>query len=964
MNLKAILLVCLIACLMSSVVFPAITGSIRGKVTASESGEALSGVSVAIKGTTMGAKTSPEGEYIILNVPVGSYTLVFSSIGYATIEVEDLHVSADLVTFEDRKLDIQVTDLGKVTTVRAERPMVQVDKTTSVNIVTADELQALPVRGFEQAVSLQNSVVRMLINTDTNIRLRGQREASATAGELNLRGGRPSEVAYYVDGFSQQDPLSGISTSNIANNAIEEVQVTSGAFSAEYGHVASGIVNVVTKSGTDDYHGTFDMVTDNLFGDSYDHNFYSLDFGGPIPKLEKSYFFFSGERRYLGDRSPSVKTEEFFKEARLDENPDLMLTNLHRMPDNSLSGWSGQAKLDFELTSSIKLALTGTGSIDKWQEYQHNYLFDKNHSRRYEDNNYGLNAKIVHNLNPETYYNLSFSYFMTERIRGDGVLFDNLEAYRREFANPEWDALNLFRNHEYEVLASVADSTVEPGSAADTMITVQSYYNNFLHRKSSYIGIKGDINKQIGRDHTVKAGFDFQRHTLRYYENLDPTNVAGYSVDNINRYGFTEDGVETDGEGFEHDTKNPINLGLYVEDRFDWQGLVISAGVRFDYFDYKALRLIDPQNPLDPGNLTGVDTLDRADLEDSKDFIRVSPRLGISFPISGKTQFHINYGKFFQRPDLVRLYVGYDFMAARIIQPGSYYPFPSPNLEPEKITQYEVGLTHQVGENTALGITAYYKDTQDLTQIFHQSPASPYVYDYFSNTDYGTVKGVDLNMAMRRTKNLRLDLKYTLSWATGTGSYAQSQFNVAWQNPLFPPKTTNPLDYDKRHSVLGVFDFRTVKGEGPKVGDYHPLEKISLNIVAQASSGTPYTRMYIFDGATEAAVNPEPQGAINSTNLPWTYNIDLKIEKQLTVGIYNIVPYLWVQNLLNAENVALVYEGSGKADVTGWLDTEDGRGFLVDNAASDPEYMYNLKQRNPKNYGPPRIIMAGVRMTF
>ncbi len=968
MKPKLILSACLLACIFPVMVFGAVTGMIKGKVTSSETGEALTGVSVSVKGTTMGAKTDVQGEYVIVNLPVGSYTLVFSSIGYSTLEVEGLHVSADMIAFENRSLDVQVTDIGKVITVKAERPLVQIDKTTSVSVVTADQLSSMPIRGFEQAVSLQNSVVRMLINNDTNVRLRGQRESNATAGELNLRGGRPSEVAYYVDGFSQQDPLSGNSTSNIANNAIQEVQVTSGSFSPEYGNVASGIVNVVTKSGTDVYHGTLDMVSDNFFKDNYDQNFYSMDFGGPIPKINNAYFFISGERRWLADRSPSVKTKDFYEAARLDTNSYLSLNpdHLNRQPDNSLSGWSYQGKLDFDLTTAVKLSLTGTGSVDKWQEYRHNFLFDPNHSPRYEDKNLGLNAKIVHNLNPSTYYNLSASYFMTERIRGDGVLFDNLAAYRRNFANPEWDALNLFRNGRAQLPASQVDPTIAPDSPEDTLVTVDSYFNNFLHRKSSYFGVKGDFNKQIGFDHTVKAGFDFERHTLRYYENLDPTNVAGYSEDNINRYGFTEAAVESDNENFKNNTKNPFNLGLYLKDRFDWEGLIIDAGVRFDYFDYQALRIKDPVNPLDPGRATDVDSLDRSDLEDSKVFTRLSPRLGISFPVSDKTQFHVNYGKFYQRPDLVRLYVGYDFMAARLVQPGSYYPFPSPNLEPEKVTQYEAGVTHQIGENTVIGITAYYKDVQDQTQIFHQSPANPLAYDYFANTDYGTVKGIDFDMAMRRTRNMRLDFKYTLSWATGTGSYAQTQFNIAWQNPLYPPKTTAPLDYDKRHSLLCILDYRTTKGEGPKFGEYYPLENMSLNIVTQASSGTPYTRMYIYDGATEAAVNPEPRDKINSSNLPWTFNIDLKLERSFDIGEFKIVPYLWVQNVLNYENVGLVYEGSGEPDVTGWLATADGQVFINDpvNRALGAEQLYDIKQNNPRNYGPPRVIMLGVRMAF
>ena len=971
MKPKTIIVACFIACTIAGSVFGAVTGEIRGHVTSVKTGDPLMGVSVLIKGTTMGAKTGSDGSYNILNVPVGTYTLAFSSIGYGKLEVEDVRVSADLVTTEDRQLAEEITATGRVVTVTAKRPLVVMDKTTTVNIVSGEQLKVMPVRGFEQAVSLQNSVVRMLINNDGNVRLRGQRETVASGGELNLRGGRPSEVAYYVDGFSQQDPLSGISTSNIANNAIKEIEVTSGAFSAEYGHVASGIVNVVTNSGTDEYHGTVDMVTDNVLDKSYDQNFYSMDFGGPVPGTDKAFFFVSGERRWLADRSPSVKTEEFFKEFSLDTNTSLNLKDLQRLPANSLSGWSAQGKIDIELASSVKLALNCNYSLDRWQEYTHGYLFDYRHCPRYEDVNYGANAKIVHNLDANTYYNLSVSYFLTERINGDGVVFDDPLGYRRYYpetgiyyTNPEWEDLNLFRDPSGPIFASQVDTSVKTGEPGDTVLfNAESLFDNYLHRKSYYIGFKGDFNKQAGLYHTLKLGFDFQRHTLRYYENLIPTNKDGVDSKYVNRYGFDALGTESDNLDYRNDTKHPINFGVYAQDRFDWRGIIINFGLRFDMFDYKALRIRDLGHPLDPGGVTGVEQLDRSDLEDSKTFTRLSPRLGISFPISDRTQFHVNYGKFYQRPDLVNLYVGYDFFEESIAR-GFYYPFSSPNLEPEKTTQYEAGITHQFGANTAFGITAYYKDVQDLTQIFHQSPAIPTTYDFFANSDYGTIKGIDLNLVTRRANNIRLDLKYTVSWASGTGSYAQTQYNIAWQNPLYPPKTTAPLDYDQRHHIAGVLDLRTGQGEGVKLGDRFPLENMVLNTVVKVASGTPFTQMDVFDNATEVAVNPQPIGSVNGGRLPWVFNIDLKLEKTLKIGRYTAVPYVWIQNLLDQENVAVVYESSGRADVTGWLATEEGRVWAESTKDQNGEYMYRLKESNPRNYGPPRVVYFGLRMAF
>ncbi|MCB2230768.1 TonB-dependent receptor [bacterium] len=947
----AVALICL---LVTGSAWSAVTGSITGVVTDAQTNEPLIGVSVAIDGTNLGAVTDENGKYKINNVPVGTYTLRMTAVGYGSLEVSNVRVSADLATYQDQSLSSQAADLNKTIRVTAEAPLIVKDKTTTVDVVSREELLALPTRGFEQVVGIQNSVVRMNSNVDT--RQRGGRESLSQGSEINLRGGRPSEVAYYVDGFSQQDPLSGISTANINNNAIKEVSVTSGAFSAEYGHVASGIVNVTTNSGADEFHGNFEAVSDQVaspFGyDSFDQNWYSGDLSGPLPGLENGYFFLSGERRYMGDREPSIKTKDVFEEFGINGNGD----NLQRLPYNSLKGWSYQGKVDYNFTPNFKLQLSGNGSVDRWQEYRHYYnnpSFPNQiaHTPLYEDKNLGLNAKVTHTLSAETFYNLSVSYFDTQRKRGDGVLFDDYEAYERSFANPEYDDFNLFREGNV-----VTDSVT-----GDTIGYVESFWGGYFDRRSSYIGLKGDMTSQLSANHTTKIGFDFQRHTVRYFENLNATQ--GYSTNRVNRYGFDSTGATSDSEDFRNDTKNPINLGIYAQDRFEWRGLIVNAGLRFDYFDYKALRLIDASTPFGDDN----STLDRADLTDSEKFTRLSPRLGISFPVSDRTQMHINYGIFYQRPDLRRLYNGYDFLETRV-DAGSYYPFANPNLEPETVTQYEVGVSQQLGDNTAFTITAYYKDVKDLTQIFHQA-AVPTAYDYYDNTDYGTVKGVDFNLSMRRTRNLAIDLRYSLSYATGTGSYANSQYNIAWKNPNGAPKSTNPLDYDQRHSLIGIFDVRTGKGEGPMIGNFRPFENFGWNTVIQLASGLPYTPTQIYDAVTvNAAVTQQPTGGINSARMPWQFSVDMKLERSFRIGGNQLVPYVWVRNLLNRENVVAVYEGTGKANTSGYLETPEGEVRASSTSESTPGdeflYRYDYGQNNPKNYANPRMILVGLRLSF
>jgi len=953
MRLKLVPITLLLLCLLGGTAFGSVVGKIVGQVTDGQTGEPVVGVSVSIQGTSMGGMTDADGYYRILNVPVGDYLLVMSAVGYTTVEVSNVHVSADLASYHDMELSKEAADLGTTIRVVAEQPLVVKDKTTTIDIVQRDELLAMPTRGFEEVVGIQNSVVRMN-SGNFGQRQRGQRTATSNSTELNLRGGRPSEVAYYVDGFSQQDPLTGVSSARINNNAIKEVSVQSGAFSAEYGHVASGVVNVVTNSGTDEYHGNVEVVTDNVTNKSYDHNYYSADIGGPIPGIEGATFFFSGERRFLRDRTPSPKTEEMHETYGAPFGLDTLFSdNPQRLPGNHVNGWSYQGKIDYQINPNLKLALMGNGSIDNWREYRQEWALNSLHGPRYKDENMGLNAKITHTLNANTFYNLSASFFETKRLRGDNVIWEDYEAYNKDYSNPEYEPTNLFWTNSEQRINEVTN---------DTLLT-PSWYAGFQRRVSSYIGVKGDMTSQVNERNTLKVGFDFQRHTLRFFQNFDASKDFDYGMTNY--YGYDSVGNETDTDDFRFSKKHPINLGVYVQDRFEWQGLVVNAGLRFDYFDYKAKRLKNLQNPFDPDGdedaLSGV--LDEDDVEDSEKFSRLSPRLGISFPVSEKTQMHINYGKFFQRPDLVRLYVGYQFFEARVTE-GSYAPIGSPNLEPEKTTQYEVGVTHQLSDNMVFNLTAYYKDVQDLTQIFHQSPAVPNVYDYYSNTDFGTIKGVDFGLTMRRTRNIRFDLNYSLSYATGTGSYANTQYVIAWQNPDDPPKSTHPLDYDQRHSLSGVFDFRLGAQEGPRVGDYYPLENFGLNILATAGSGTPYTPMGVYDEATEAAVNPKPDGEINSARKPWTYSVDLKMERRFKYANFDFVPYIWVRNLFDTENVLGVYEGSGKATVTGYLETPPGQTSIVANADQQYKEKYELKQFNPTNYANPRMIMAGLRVSF
>lgn len=908
------------------------TGKITGVVTDATTKEPMQGVSVAVVGTTMGAKTDAEGRYTILNVPVGTYVLKFTSVGFTSVEVSDVSVSVDLASYQDQALSQSVTQLDNVIKVTAEQSLLIKDKTSSMNIVKKDELDALPVRGLDQVVSLQNSAVKARPFSGLNIR--GDREA-INGSEINLRGGRPSEVAYYVDGFSTQDPLTGISTANVANNAVQEISIQSGGFPAEYGGVTSGIINTTTNSGHEILTGSVGIRTDNITGNSANQNWYSADVSGPIPQIERMYFSVAAERRWLGDRDPHATTDDYLPSGNFG------------LPNNSLSGWSYSGKIDYSFTPSVKLSVTGSGSRDEWREYTHSYLFNSEHMPYYEDRNLGLNGRFTHTLNAKTFYNVSVSYSQIRRFRGDGVHQKNLSGYGRS-TNPDFDESDLFWLGGH-------------------------VYDDFLRRRSEYVGLKWDIESRVGEYHTMKLGLEGQRHTLRYYRHLQPVNVFDSNYTDLDRYGYDEFGNLTNDEGANglDGPKHPINFAAFLQDRFEWRGMIVNAGLRFDFFDYNAKRIKNLASPFDPDEdgdpNSGV--LDDGDLEDSEKFTRISPRLGISFPVSDATKLHFNYGKFFQRPDLQYLYVGYQYYDFKVRKGGYYYPMGNPNLKPEKTTAFEIGFEHLMNENTRLAVTAYLKDLSDQIQVYKQATVGGNAKEYetYQNSDYGTVKGIEFELEMRRSRNVALNVKYSLQYAEGTGSYAATARNSAWTGED-APKQSAALDYDQRHKLTGNIDWRLGRGQGPAIGSTHPLENFGINVLLNLGSGLPYSPAEVYNEITLANVAPNPSATRNSAYGPWTFTIDLKASRAFKIGRYSISPYIEIHNLLDRENAVGVYESSGRPDATGYLETASGQTAAADTTPNEFGYSfaesYRIKEQNPLNYGSPRMIFIGATASF
>jgi outer membrane receptor protein involved in Fe transport len=914
-------------------------GKISGTVTDNMTGKPLVGASVVILGTTTGAAADPEGRFAILNVPAGTYQVQASVIGYKPLTIDNIQVAPDFTTEVGFSLEQTVLGIIQAIEVTAEKPLIQKDLTGTARFMDRDEIANLPTRGYQEAVAMQAGIVSRTGTPPVS-------EASNTP-RLHVRGGRADEVAYFVDGFSQRDPLTGLSTTSINQNAIDQIVVMTGGFNAEYGKIMSGAVNVITREGGGRYFGSFEAITDNLAGSwvgakSYDNNTYDLSIGGPVFRgNDRMTFFVSGERRWQADRSPRPVGNLGYNDGQLDHFKN------GRLPQNALDGWTWQGKLTWEVNRELKLHAGTLGSTDTWQEYRHEYLLDAAHMPRYEDRNRSYFGTATYSPSPRTFLNFGLNYFYTERYRGDGVFFKDLKGhgYYGGLGNPEY-SLNL------PIFYYGPDASDTTGAR-----TIGHIWDNWLHRESSYVGGKADLSFQWSRANQAKAGAELRYHTLRRYAHLFASRVgnteAATRYRDVDHFGYSLTDPTEKVEGGRDGAKHPKDFSLYFQNKYEREQLVVNAGLRYDYMNASTDVLKNEKNPL----AYGIDTLSAQDLRPSDGHHKVSPRLGVGFPISNKTQFHANYGIFYQQPNLEDLYVGYDYLAWKVQAGQYYYAFGNPNLKPETTTAYEVGFAHQLADNARFDATAFYKNVRDLVQV-QSIAAIPKSYSTYKNTDYGTVKGLDFTLKVRRTNNISSTLNYTFSFANGTGSVANTQHNIAWTGAI-PPKQTAPLDFDQRHRFSVNLDWRLGGGAGPTIRGIRPLEKLGVNVLANVASGAPYTPTKSYDEAALVSVNVEPVGSINSRYGPWTYRIDAKIDRGFQFAGLDMNAYVWIMNLLNRRNPIAVYSSTGDPLNTGWL-TNPSNAYT----ATDGKDLYELAQRDPRSFDIPRMVRFGIKTSF
>lgn len=897
-----------ISFIINSNSFAGITGKISGKVTDQQTGEALIGINVLIEGTNFGAATNVDGEYIINNIEPGVYSLVFSGVGYQKKNVTNVRVASDFTTTIDIKLSTEAIGLETIV-VEATRPMVRKDLTSSQTSIDDAQIKSLPVESIDQLLSMQAGITK------------------GAGGELHIRGGRSTEIAYNVNGITATNPYDFGRSVTISTNAVQELSVVSGTFNAEYGNALSGVVNTITKEGGTKYSGTISYYTGDYFSNSTDL-FFNIDdidiannqvvegtIGGPIPILEDNIsFFISG--RYNNDKGYlyGIRQHTVFDSLSRDPNMANVL-NLAQTGDNKIVSMNpsedinGTFKLTFKPIPTIKINYDLVYSNSNYQSYTHDYKYnpDANYNR-YE---WGLinSLEYRHAVSNSTFFSLKGSYNIYDFKR---YLYPLLDANNKTVSfNPGMSLAGLHADPRYQ------PSDKATSYSSYTFVSGGTQPEHYYQR--SYTSeIKFDITSQITTQHEVKFGlkskwdtmdfvfFDVLRDRTTYITPAIPDPIAQAGA--IDIY-----------------SRSPRQYSGYLQDKMEFESMILNAGVRLDYFESNALYAPDPFKPTE-------------DLEDAEGKFTVSPRLGISFPITDQGIIHFSYGHFYQLPPFRYLYTNPNFedIAATPV-------YGNANLDPEKTVTYELGLQQQLTETVAFNVTGFYKDVRDLLATQEIRISTNEVYQKYVNKDYGNIKGITFSLSKRKMPDdlFGANLDYTYQVAEGNETNADAFF-IDLLSGRQSEKIPIPLEWDQSHTLNGVIT----------IGDDRDW---TATIVASLGTGLPYSPVLY-----EQQITLRP----NSDRKPLQTNVNLLIDKSFLIESTTLTIFLKIFNLFDIKNERYVYDDTGRAiysleETKGGPEATNQISEIYPGIKSATEYF-----NRPNYYSAPREVRVGLMLEF
>ncbi|HKP70749.1 MAG TPA: TonB-dependent receptor [Pyrinomonadaceae bacterium] len=597
------------------------SGAIQGVIT-DEQGAVVPGALVEAKNTatnfTRNFTTDSDGHFVILSLPPGRYVVTVTKSGFAKLNQENIELTVGRLVSLEIKLTVSGVS-GEVTVTGA--PTIDTAKTESSTTLNEKAIESTPVLGrkFEDLLTLTPGVSIVQGPDGDEINFAGQR---GIFNNVSLDGGD------YNNGFFGEQAGGQRAAIDISMEAVKEFQVIATGSNAEYGRTAGGIINVITKSGTNDFHGSafyyqrLEALTSDTSDGTSPEDFHREQFGGTIGgpiKKDKAFFFIAYEqifenllRRNLGEQigdtpcpvaAPTVPANE----ALINGNPECQRVALLNFFQTRLGQDEGLpvqrkvnntailGKLDWDLNQKNKLSAS------------YNFNYSKNTNQTFDVPTYGtssngtegpskinvINANLYSTFTTNILNEAHFTYSREERPRAateSNLLADTAMGFGTtfRFGNPFF-------------LQPGVDETFWRTQIRDHVSIISGRHNIKLGGEWLH-----SANSQVFRGFfTGKYIFDSVSGFLRY---SSPAAAGGFGPQTVGcsngtyvtapatcpvgttttggplllyLQGAGPSGPATDAAGFSDITNE--DFALFIQDRWQiWQNFTLNFGIRWE----------------------------------------------------------------------------------------------------------------------------------------------------------------------------------------------------------------------------------------------------------------------------------------------------------------------------------------------------------------------------------------------
>ena len=633
------------------------TGALAGTVT-DDDGQPLPGVTVLIENTGRGAASDADGGYRVLNVPAGTHDVRVSFIGFGTKLIEGVQITVDKTTFLDVELAEEVVEGGDVVVEAFRVPPVETDRTFKRQVVSEEELAALPVNTITDLMTMQAGVIQDIETVPiTSQPLFGEYATTPSDG-LHFRGGRDGEAVYYFDGINVTDNLwGGFNIDQVGELSLNALEIQTGTFGPQYGEGMSAVVQMTTPDVVPDgFRLRAKGTTDALFPSEVSDGLASGEAQIAVP-LGSRFGFVGSARGYTTDGYLyGFIYPEYIDTDGTDLSGDPVEVPMQYQDERTVNG-----KLIAQPLPALKVVAGGFLTDTQRGVYNHFFKYNPFGTPRVLlDSRLGY-VRLNHAIGQNTYYDVTVG------------------RYERGFRSRVFDSPDL-----YAILPQRA--TGEFSITGEDYVFFDSEFDRNL--------VQANVTTQLGA-HQLRLGAvgEWLAVSMERY-NPDPS--------------IGEDGEYQFGVRESYDFA-PRKYSAFASDKIEVVdiGMVLNLGLRLDVVDPNRPYPVDITDPFGP---TGEQPA-RA---------YVSPRLGVSFPIGEQAAFRFGYGTYRQFPDFFQLYQGanetYDRYPSPnvLVVPGA---LASSDIEEETTTNYEAGVQVKVGPATSFDATGFYRESANLIGV-------------------------------------------------------------------------------------------------------------------------------------------------------------------------------------------------------------------------------------------------------